>query len=43
MVERVYLGSVSQTVVELASGERLTVHELNDDEASAAAPDKRCP
>ena len=33
-VERVYLGSVSQTVVELPSGDRLAVHELNDDSAS---------
>ena len=31
-VERVYLGSVSQTVVELPDGERLAVHELNDDD-----------
>ena len=33
-VERVYLGSLSQTMVELATGERLVVHELNDDEAT---------
>jgi spermidine/putrescine transport system ATP-binding protein len=32
VVERVYLGSVSQTMVELAGGERLAVHELNDDD-----------
>jgi spermidine/putrescine transport system ATP-binding protein len=37
-VERVYLGSVSQTVVELPGGERLAVHELNDDRASSVAP-----
>lgn len=37
-VERVYLGSVSQTVVELPGGERLAVHELNDDDASTIAP-----
>jgi spermidine/putrescine transport system ATP-binding protein len=38
VVERIYLGSLSQTVVEVPTGERLTVHELNDDEASALAP-----
>jgi len=38
VVEKVYLGSLSQTVVELATGERLTVHELNDDDASPAEP-----
>jgi spermidine/putrescine transport system ATP-binding protein len=37
-VERVYLGSVSQTVVELPGGERLAVHELNDDDASTVEP-----
>ena len=37
-VERVYLGSVSQTVVELPAGERLAVHELNDDDVSAIEP-----
>ena len=37
-VERVYLGSISQTVVELPGGERLSVHELNDDSVSAIAP-----
>lgn len=36
-VERVYLGSVSQTVVELPGGDRLAVHELNDDDASTIA------
>jgi spermidine/putrescine transport system ATP-binding protein len=41
VVERIYLGSLSQTVVELPSGERLAVHELNDDEASPAAPGDR--
>jgi spermidine/putrescine transport system ATP-binding protein len=34
VVERVYLGSISQTVVELPGGERLSVHELNDDHVS---------
>ena len=37
-VERVYLGSVSQTIVELPGGERVAVHELNDDEVSAVEP-----
>ncbi len=37
VVERIYLGSLSQTVVEIATGERLVVHELNDDEATALA------
>ncbi len=32
VVEQVYLGSLSQTVVEIVTGERLIVHELNDDE-----------
>ena len=31
VVERIYLGSLSQLIVELATGERLMVHELNDD------------
>ncbi len=34
VVERIYLGSVSQVLVELPSGERLVVHELNDDYVS---------
>jgi spermidine/putrescine transport system ATP-binding protein len=38
VVERIYLGSLSQTVVEIATGERLVVHELNDDEAAEAGP-----
>ena len=38
IVEQIYLGSLSQTVVEVASGERLTVHELSDDEAGSRAP-----
>jgi spermidine/putrescine transport system ATP-binding protein len=38
VVEQIYLGSLSQTVVEVASGERLTVHELSDDEAATLAP-----
>ncbi|HET6831236.1 MAG TPA: ABC transporter ATP-binding protein [Solirubrobacterales bacterium] len=37
-VERVYLGSVSQTVVELPGGDRIAVHELNDDDASEIEP-----
>ncbi|MEZ5073447.1 MAG: ABC transporter ATP-binding protein [Solirubrobacterales bacterium] len=37
-VERVYLGSVSQTVVELPDGGRLAVHELNDDDVSTVEP-----
>jgi spermidine/putrescine transport system ATP-binding protein len=37
VVEHIYLGSLSQTVVEIATGERLVVHELNDDEATAVA------
>ena len=36
MVEQVYLGSLSQTVVEIATGERLIVHQLNDDERPVA-------
>ncbi len=38
VVEQVYLGSLSQTVVEIATGERLIVHELNDDERASPAP-----
>jgi spermidine/putrescine transport system ATP-binding protein len=38
VVEQVYLGSLSQTVVEIATGERLIVHELNDDERPSPAP-----
>jgi spermidine/putrescine transport system ATP-binding protein len=38
VVEQVYLGSVSQTVVEVVTGERLIVHELNDDEREPPAP-----
>jgi spermidine/putrescine transport system ATP-binding protein len=34
VVERIYLGSLSQVLVELAGGERLVVHELNDDDVS---------
>jgi spermidine/putrescine transport system ATP-binding protein len=34
VVERIYLGSLSQVLVELQSGERLVVHELNDDHVS---------
>ncbi len=37
-IERVYLGSVSQTVVELPGGDRVAVHELNDDDVSAVEP-----
>ena len=32
VVEQVYLGSLSQTVVEIVTGERLIVHQLNDDD-----------
>ncbi len=38
VVEQVYLGSLSQTVVEIVTGERLIVHQLNDDEHFAPAP-----
>ncbi len=38
VVEQVYLGSLSQTVVEISTGERLIVHELNDDERPSPAP-----
>lgn len=41
VVERIYLGSLSQTVVEIVTGERLVVHELNDDDATALAPGDR--
>jgi spermidine/putrescine transport system ATP-binding protein len=34
VVERIYLGSLSQVLVELGTGERLVVHELNDDYVS---------
>ncbi len=34
VVERIYLGSLSQVLVELPTGERLVVHELNDDYVS---------
>jgi spermidine/putrescine transport system ATP-binding protein len=38
VVEHIYLGSLSQTVVEITTGERLVVHELNDDEVTVPAP-----
>jgi len=38
VVESVYLGSLSQTVVELQTGERLIVHQLNDDESPVPDP-----
>ncbi len=41
VVERVYLGSLSQVLIELPTGERLTVHELNDDDVSTAEPGDR--
>jgi ABC-type Fe3+/spermidine/putrescine transport system ATPase subunit len=41
VIERVYLGSLSQTLVELPTGERLVVHELNDDEAETISPGDR--
>jgi spermidine/putrescine transport system ATP-binding protein len=37
VTERIYLGSLSQVIVELDGGERLVVHELNDDDVSTAA------
>ena len=36
VTERIYLGSLSQVLVELPSGEQLMVHELNDDHVSNA-------
>jgi spermidine/putrescine transport system ATP-binding protein len=38
VVEQIYLGSLSQTVVEVAGGQRLTVHELSDDDAATLEP-----
>jgi spermidine/putrescine transport system ATP-binding protein len=38
VVERIYLGSLSQVLVELGTGERLVVHELNDDYVSTVEP-----
>jgi spermidine/putrescine transport system ATP-binding protein len=38
VVDQVYLGSLSQTVVEIPTGDRLIVHELNDDERPTPAP-----
>jgi spermidine/putrescine transport system ATP-binding protein len=38
VIERIYLGSLSQVLVELPSGERLAVHELNDDYVSTVEP-----
>jgi len=38
VVEQVYLGSLSQTVVEIVTGERLIVHQLNDDELPPPEP-----
>jgi spermidine/putrescine transport system ATP-binding protein len=38
VVERIYLGSLSQVLVELPTGERLVVHELNDDYVSTGEP-----
>ena len=35
IVQNVFLGSVTQLIVELQTGETLTVHELNDDETAA--------
>ena len=35
IVDVVYLGSLTQLVVELRTGERLTVHRLNDDVSAA--------
>jgi hypothetical protein len=41
VVERIYLGSLSQTLVELPTGDRLLVHELNDDEDASISPGDR--
>ncbi len=35
VAQNVFLGSVTQLIVELQTGETLTVHELNDDEEAA--------
>jgi spermidine/putrescine transport system ATP-binding protein len=35
VAQNVFLGSVTQLVIELQTGETLTVHELNDDEVAA--------
>jgi spermidine/putrescine transport system ATP-binding protein len=35
IAQNVFLGSVTQLIVELQTGETLTVHELNDDEVAA--------
>jgi hypothetical protein len=35
VAQNVFLGSVTQLLVELQTGETLTVHELNDDEEAA--------
>jgi TOBE domain len=35
VAQNVFLGSVTQLVIELQTGETLAVHELNDDEAAA--------
>ncbi len=37
IVEIVYLGSMTQLIVDLSFGERLVVHLLNDDEAGRRA------
>jgi spermidine/putrescine transport system ATP-binding protein len=41
VVERIYLGSLSQVLVELPTGERLVIHELNDDYVSTGGPGDR--
>jgi len=41
VVEHVYLGSLSQTVVEIVTGERLIVHELNDEDREPPRPGDR--
>jgi spermidine/putrescine transport system ATP-binding protein len=38
IVENVYLGSMTKLIVELTTGERLIVHELNDDTGGPAEP-----
>jgi len=38
IVENVYLGSMTKLIVELVSGDRLIVHELNDDAGGPSEP-----
>ena len=41
VIDVVYLGSVTQMIVVLATGERLTVHRLNDEVGADRAPTRR--